>query len=126
MTQASSPDGVLTQQVGDLKRTLHLDSYMCKGPKTVITTDASPWGLGAVLEINGRLEAYFSSEVTMLDREILSLGTEPSSSDQQVLEALAMLVAGSEAELNVAIRLPWPVPSADGSAVGGAMDVELL
>ena len=56
-----------------------------------ITTDALPWGLGAVLEFGSTIVAYFASPITDQYRLILSLDTEPSS--RQVLEALALLVA---------------------------------
>ena len=83
----------LKLQVGDLTRKLSLDTYLRRGPRIIITTDASPWGLGGTLEIDGQFISYFSSEVTELDRQVLVLSSEPGSKNQQALEALAMLVA---------------------------------
>ena len=74
---------------GQLERFFTLDAYLRTGCSVVVTTDASPWGLGAVLEFNGKIAAFFSSPISPVDRSILSLDAEPSSSDQQVLEALA-------------------------------------
>ena len=62
-------------------------------PRTTITTDASPYGLGGVLEQDDTVVSFFASPITDLDRSVLSLGATPSSSDQQALEALALLVA---------------------------------
>ena len=78
---------------GQLERFFTLDAYLRTGYSVVVTTDASPWGLGAVLEFDGKIAAWFSSPISPVDRCILSLDAEPSSSDQQVLEALALLVA---------------------------------
>ena len=58
-----------------------------------ITTDASPWGIGAFLELNGQIESYSVDGITGMDREIMSLSDSPSSSDQQVFEVFALLVA---------------------------------
>ena len=81
---------------GQLERFFTLDAYLRIGYSVVITTDASPWGLGAVLEFDGKIVAYFASPINDVDRCILSLDAEPSSSDQQVLEALVLLVAMRE------------------------------
>ena len=78
---------------GTIERFFTLDAYLRTGYSVVVTTDASPWGLGAVLEFDGKIVAFFSSPINEVDRCILSLDTVPSSSDQQVLEALALLVA---------------------------------
>ena len=78
---------------GELERRFTLDAYLRRGSRITITTDASPYGLGAVLEENGNIISFFSSQITDTDRQVLSLGATPSSSDQQVLEALALLVA---------------------------------
>ena len=80
-------------QIGDMKRTLHVDSYLRRGPKIVITTDASPYGIGGIISVDGMITGYFSDKVTDPDRRILSLAPGCSSKNQQVLEALCMLVA---------------------------------
>ena len=77
---------------GNLERIFDLDAYMRRGVRIEITTDASPWGMGAVLVINGAIKSHLSTPLTSTDREILGLGTTASSSDQQAAEALAILV----------------------------------
>ena len=57
-----------------------------------ITTDASPWGLGGHLGIGDNVLAYFSSPVSKHDETILGI-TIGSPNGQQILEALALLVA---------------------------------
>ena len=57
-----------------------------------ITGDASPWGLGADLRIQGVLTAWFCSSVSALDEQILG-HTIGSPDGQQVWETLTMLVA---------------------------------
>ena len=83
----------LSKHSGNLERRFLLDAYLRRGAKLQITTDASPWGLGAVLTVNEEIVSFFASPITSTDREILSLGTQASSSDQQAAEALAILVA---------------------------------
>ena len=65
---------------------------MGSGPKVVITTDASPQGLGGVLSINGTIIQAFKSEVTEQDAERHSF-TLGSSASQGVVESLSILVA---------------------------------
>ena len=62
------------------------------GPKVVITTDASPGGLGGVLSVNGVILQAFKSEVTEEDAERHSF-TWGSSASQGVVESLSILVA---------------------------------
>ena len=58
-----------------------------------ITTDVSPYGLGAVLEVGDSVTSFFSDRLSRLDCTMLSVGYPPSSDDRQVLEAFAILVA---------------------------------
>ena len=50
-------------------------------------------GLGAVLEIDDKIVSFFADNVQDTDRTVLSLSDTGQSRDQQVLEALALLVA---------------------------------
>ena len=84
---------VLKSVDGELERRFTLEAYLRQGAKLTITTDASPYGLGAVLEQNGQIVSFFASAISPTDRRALALSDEPSSSDQQVLEAFAVLVA---------------------------------
>ena len=78
---------------GELERRFTLDAYLNKGEHITVTTDASPWGLGAVLEIGGVITSYFADAVSEVDKKVLSLAADGSSKDQQALEALVILVA---------------------------------
>ena len=57
-----------------------------------LMVDASPFALGGVLAINGRLVSCFSSKVGKEDEEILGI-TIGEAAGQGILEALALLVA---------------------------------
>ena len=63
------------------------------GRSVILTTDASPYGIGAILNIEGKVVAHFSEQISRSDRDILGLSAEPSSRDQQVLEAFAILLS---------------------------------
>ena len=83
----------LTSTSGNLVRRFTLDAYLRRGTVVRITTDASPWGIGGVLEEDNVIVSWFSSGVSKTDRGIMRLGETPSSKDQQVLEAFSVLVA---------------------------------
>lgn len=44
---------------GMLTRRLTVDSYLRKGPAVTINTDTSPFGIGAILSVNGAVKSYF-------------------------------------------------------------------
>ena len=83
----------ISGQRGDLQRVLTVDSYLRRGKSVVLTTDASPYGIGAILVIDGTVVAHLSDRVCAMDRLVLGLQETPSSKDQQALEALAVLVS---------------------------------
>ena len=83
----------ISGQSGNLRRELSLDAYLRRGKSVLLTTDASPYGLGAVLVIDGTIAAWLSCHICNMDRTILGLQMEPSCRDQQALEALAVLVS---------------------------------
>ncbi|CAE7256557.1 unnamed protein product [Symbiodinium sp. CCMP2592] len=62
------------------------------GPQAVITTDASPMGLGAYLTVNGVVTKFLEARVTKQDAEYFGFRHGDSSS-QGICEALAVLVA---------------------------------
>ena len=79
------------EQLG-IRREFTLDAYLRKGPVVVITWDASPYGMGATLQISGAFVSFFAIPITLEDQEAL----QTQSGDcrgQQVWEALAGLVA---------------------------------
>ncbi len=78
---------------GDLVRHLTLDGYLRRGRHIVITTDPSPFGIGAVLEIDGNIVSWLSDTYSQCDIYTFQLKDEFSSHDQQLLEAFCVLVA---------------------------------
>eukprot|EP00972_Heterocapsa_arctica_P052556 7731794-Heterocapsa_arctica.AAC.1 len=57
---------------GEISRTV--EAFVWHGPCTIrITCDASPWGVGAILEINGQLTAWIADEFCDLDRSRLGI-----------------------------------------------------
>jgi hypothetical protein len=73
-------------------RVFTLASYLGRGPKVSIVCDASPFGLGAWLAIDGTVREFFADGIHKEDSEIL--GIEPGSCHgQQAWEALTILVA---------------------------------
>ena len=83
----------LEQTAGSLHRTFLVSSHYNRGDKIVVYVDASPWGIGGWILVNGRPLGYFADGINDMDRAVLSLSDEPGSESQQALEALAMLVA---------------------------------
>lgn len=83
----------LDRKVGDggLGRTADVREWFCM-PDVVITCDASPWGLGATLEVGGWYVAYLRDMLGPDDAEILGIEVG-SCKCQAVAEALAMAVA---------------------------------
>jgi len=77
---------------GSLIRTYSLPTYMGLGNVVTITTDASPWGLGGILCINGQVAACFSSPIIDIDEKTFGhkIG---DAAGQQTWEALSQLVA---------------------------------
>ena len=79
-------------QSEQLIRTFRVDAYMGRGLPIQIGTDASPWGLGGWLAINGRITKFYRSAVSADDIKLFDL-THGSCEGQQILESLAILVA---------------------------------
>ena len=79
-------------EAGTLKREFSLSAYLDLAMKISIVMDASPWGLGAILIINGIIREYFHSRLTKHDSKILGHAIG-SCEGQQAFEALVMLVA---------------------------------
>ena len=76
---------------GDLSRSVDARIYGA-GHSIRITTDASPWGIGATLEQDGEFVAYLYDDIQDDDIKRLKI-TVGSSSAQGTCEALALLVA---------------------------------
>ena len=82
----------LSRVNGSIKRTFTLNAYMRLGDKVDIYTDASPWGIGGCISINGAPRAYFAQGLLDFDAKFFELDIG-SSKGQQTWEALAVLVA---------------------------------
>ena len=72
---------------------MHVDRHFRRGVEISITTDASPWGLGGFLEVDGIALEYFAIPVTEMDAKHLGTAFVKDSTGQQAFEALAILVA---------------------------------
>ena len=82
----------LSRECGQIERHFTLDAFFNKKVALEITTDASPWGIGGWISLDGKPLAWFADQVTetdalMLQREV------GSHLAQQGFEALAILVA---------------------------------
>ena len=77
---------------GTIERAFDLEAYRNRGERLYIIVDASPWGLGGVLQVEANLVEYFASPLTEADlkRFDLKLG-DPAG--QQVWESLGALAA---------------------------------
>ena len=130
-----------TQEKAAFKRTVNWRTELAP-PTLVITCDASPWGLGAVLSTaEGYPLAWVASEVTADDARRLGV-TIGDCAAQAVLEALAILVAvrtwahiwtaakarvhvrsDSQAALGALGKVASPVPAMNAVAREVALDV---
>ena len=81
----------LSSETGPIRRVFTLDAYLRRGAQVTMGFDASPWGIGGWLRVDGQIVSYFADGVTTQDQEILHVEVG-SSSAQQVLEGLAILV----------------------------------
>ena len=75
-----------------MERFFHIDAYCRTGTTIEIGTDASPWGLGGWLSIDGVVTHYFACPITKEDVSMFSTPTG-SADGQQLWECLAVLVA---------------------------------
>ena len=75
-----------------LRREFRLSTFLGKGLRVRIITDASPWGLGAILLINCTIIAFFSSALDKADEEMAGVRIG-GAAGQQIWEALALLQA---------------------------------
>ena len=77
---------------GTIQRVFTLQSYLRMGVQVDIVTDASPWGFGGWIAIDGNIVEYFAEAITNEDlvKFNLKLGEHLG---QQTWEALAVLIA---------------------------------
>ena len=82
----------LSREEAGIKRVYTLEHYRGAGTKVVITWDASPYGMGAMLQLDGVIHEFFAIPISEDDQRILC--TEAGTSEgQQVWESLAGLIA---------------------------------
>ena len=75
-----------------LERFFTVSAYLRTGAVVEIGTDASPWGMGGWLTINGAITHYFGCPVTEDDAQKYGFAVGDSDG-QQIWECLAMLIA---------------------------------
>ena len=78
---------------GDLVRVMNVDAHYRRGTMVDIIVDTSPWGIGAILSLDGVPWEYFAVATTAEDAQHLGLEISRDSKCQQAFEALAMLIA---------------------------------
>ena len=81
----------LSFERGCIERTFSVQHFLMMGPKVTITWDASPYGMGATLQVDGAFTEFFAIPVSSDEAHILEL--EEGSKSQQTLEALCGLIA---------------------------------
>ena len=76
-----------------IERFFSTESYNRTGPVVEIGTDASPWGMGGWLSINGCITKFFACKLSDDDSRIFKEDLNGSCTGQQLWECLAILVA---------------------------------
>ena len=82
----------LEQTAGSLHRTFLVSTHYNRGDKIVVYVDASPWGIGGWILVDGRPLGYFADGINDMDRAVLSLSDEPGSESPQALECWPCLL----------------------------------
>ena len=80
----------LRDQKSDMQRHFTLDAFRGRGEVVTMSFDASPWGAGGFLTVDGVLRSWFTTEFTEVDEKAVGMPFGTSSA-QQVAEALAIL-----------------------------------
>ena len=73
-----------------MHRHFTLDAFRGRGEVVTMSFDASPWGAGGFLTVDGVLRSWFTTEFTQVDENAVGMPFSTSSA-QQVAEALAIL-----------------------------------
>jgi len=77
----------------NIVRDFCVEAHFNRGKYILICVDASPYGLGAWISIDGVPTHYFCDKVSDLDCQMLLIEANVGSAGQQAFEALALLVA---------------------------------
>jgi hypothetical protein len=80
----------LKEQKGDMHRRFTIEAFRGRGPIVSMCLDASPWGAGGFLVVDGVLISWFATAFTSADEKAVGM-TFGTSTSQQVAEALAIL-----------------------------------
>ena len=82
----------LRAEKGHIERVFTIDAFFNRVVSLEVTTDASPWGIGGWVSLDGKPISWFSDRVSETDASLLQrdIGVHES---QQAFEALAILVA---------------------------------
>ena len=73
---------------GNMVRTFAPDMYAGAGPFARMVFDASPWGAGGFLVVDGKCVSWFATKFVEVDEKAIGIQFGDSAS-QQVAEALA-------------------------------------
>ena len=82
----------LAEEAGSIRRIYNVERYFCTSHRIQITWDASPYGMGAFLTIDGTMTEYFAIPISSDDEEILGAKSGGCEA-QQLWECLSGLVA---------------------------------
>eukprot|EP00435_Cladocopium_sp_Y103_P060722 s646_g22.t1 len=82
----------LRGEMAGIRRTYTIRAFNKQLPLVTITWDASPFGMGATLQLDGVFAEYFAIQITEDDQNILAVKSG-CHEEQQTWEALAGLVA---------------------------------
>ena len=82
----------LTEAAGTISRNFLWSRFYDTDHSVVITTDASPYGIGGFVSVNGVVTEYFADHICPSDCRILQQ-EHGSHEGQQAFEALALLLA---------------------------------
>ena len=81
----------ISNKIG-ITRTFYLQDFNAQGDRVEFGTDASPWGLGGWISVNGSIKHHFSDRLSEHDETIFGVAIGHSAG-QQIWEALSLLVA---------------------------------
>ena len=61
----------LRGEAAGVRRLFTLEAYARTGPIATVTWDSSPYGMGATLEVEGRIQEFFAIPIGAEDQEVL-------------------------------------------------------
>ena len=82
----------LQRQRGAITRVYNIDAYFWRGEWVEMTLDASPWGFGTTLRVNGVYISWYTDAIIEQDAERFNTSIG-SCEGQQTWESLNILIA---------------------------------